>query len=149
MNEWTFDQVRAFGRRLGRGETMSDKTPTELFAVIFTDGGATTFAKRSEAELYAGRMKAAYGPLVVARFVIDGPVPPKPYEPPAVRALCCRTCKHAEIDDDGDLACLKLAADDAQFRNTVFMAYNNDGPAEAVAVADDFGCVLHEQRKPQ
>ncbi|HYV99666.1 MAG TPA: hypothetical protein VE967_19560 [Gemmatimonadaceae bacterium] len=125
-----------------------DKTPTELFAVVFPDGGSTTFNKLSEAELYAGRARGAYGPLVIARFVLDGAVPPKTYEPPTIRILSCQTCKHAELDDDGDLNCTKLAQDDAVFRNSVFMAYNSDGPAEAVAVGDDFGCVLHEQRDP-
>lgn len=125
-------------------------TPSELFAVVFPDGGATTFGKRSEAELFSGRTRGAYGPLVIARFVLDGAAPLKTYEPPTVRILSCQTCKHAVLDpDEGDgLHCTRLAPDDPVFRNTVFMAYNMDGPAEAVSVGDDFGCVLHEQRDP-
>lgn len=122
-----------------------DKTPSELFAVVFADGGATTFSKLSEAELYAGRMKAAYGPLVVARFVLDGAVAPKPYEPPAVRALCCRTCKHAMLDEEADLMCTKLVAGPPEV--SAFSAGNIEGPADAIWVSDDFGCVLHEQRE--
>ncbi len=118
-------------------------TPSELFAVIFPDGGSTTFAKRSEAELYAGRMKQAYKPLVVARFVLDGPVPPQPYEPPKIRPLTCRTCKHAALDDEADLMCTKLVQGPPEV--SAFSAGNEDGPADSIWVADDFGCVLHEQ----